>query len=108
MAKYNKKRLGIFNEMIRAFELSKTTLYKRIIEHGWSIEKACLTPRYLYYNGKSCTIECWAKSLKIPVNVLYARLKQDGDIEKALNTPVDQRELKVLTKVSSKFPSIMP
>lgn len=62
-------------------------LWRRVVAHGWSIERALTTPqdaataqsRHVYtYAGETKTLRDWAASLSIPYQTLYERVVRRG------------------------------
>lgn len=77
------------------FGINYTTLSSRLLDYGWSIEKAFTIPigqhekRKINYKGKIKSLSEWAKELGISYKLLYKRIYRQGwDIERAFNQSV--------------------
>jgi DNA-binding protein Fis len=99
---YNKRNTKIYEfdgkkltlpEWEKETGINEGTLRSRLVDMGWSVEKALTTPAndfvcVLEYQGKSMTLAEWSKELGIDAGTLNARLKDYGwSVEKTLTTP---------------------
>ena len=85
-------RLITMKEMAESFHLPYGAVRARIVDYGWSPEKAVTvqigrwSDKIIHHNGQSHSATQWAKILNISVNTLYSRLgKLNWPIERALS-----------------------
>lgn len=87
-------------EWAQYYNMSVTTLFGRINEANWSIEKALTTlvgesagnSNLITYNGKTKNLLEWSEEYNISHSTLITRINRGWPIEKALTTPI--KELK--------------
>lgn len=93
---YNGQTMTI-TEWAEYLNIKRATLYSRILEYGWPVEKAINTSTrkwekpIIKYNGQKKHLKEWAKDLGIKHSILYKRIiTRDWDIERAFNQPVKE------------------
>lgn len=78
----------------KTLKIPHDTLYTRIFECGWTVERAFTAPpRKLYeFNGESKALTAWARELDLPYTTIYKKVvygKQD--FFKVISKMLDQR-----------------
>lgn len=70
----------------RACGISKKVLYDRVVERGWSMERAMSEPvrrgRQYVAQGMTLSVPEWSAALGISDDAIYARLRQGWDMER--------------------------
>ena len=70
----------------RACGISKKVLYDRVVERGWSMERAMSEPvrrgRQYVARGMTLSVPEWSAALGISDDAIYARLRQGWDMER--------------------------
>ena len=70
-----------FGELSREYGIPCNILYKRVVDYGWSIERATSEPvhsikRAITFQGKTQSIRQWAKEFNIHHSTLSLRLRK--------------------------------
>lgn len=103
---YNTKPLSVTykgkTQSIRAWseelKIPYTTLYNRLVNLKWDVEKAFTEKGDYYkkgilYKNKKKTLKEWSEELNIPYTVLYQRIYTLGwSVEKAFTTPIREKK----------------
>lgn len=87
-------------EWARQIGIGEPTLWIRLSDLGWSVERALTTPstakrpgprkgRLIEFDGRALTATQWVAETGIPLRTLLSRLDKHGwSVERALTTPV--------------------